>query len=167
MDDLELISSRLGQTFLKAERYGPSVSEGSWHGPSLMESLDGVDHAVAGSRPIRGRHSIWEIVVHCAYWMEEVARALLVGKMVSVEEVGDWPDTGVTPGEWERDLARLWAAHGELAGAIGALDEGDLERTLGSHFGGNYFEFTYRKMLHGVSDHNVYHAGQISILKKK
>ena len=167
MNELELSLARFRQTFEKGSGYGPSISEGSWHGPTVMESLEGVDHTQARARPIEGRHTIWEIVNHCAYWMNAVTIALRGRGMVNVGGTEDWPGVGETAEEWARDIARLREACRELTEAIETLEEGDLEKILGSHFGNRYFEFTYRKMSHGISDHNTYHAGQISLLKKK
>jgi hypothetical protein len=57
--------------------------------------------------------------------------------------------------------------YGKLQSTIAGFDAGNLDLTVSSQFGENLFEFTNRKMLHGVADHNIYHAGQVSILKRK
>ncbi len=98
--------------------------------------------------------------------MEEVDGVLDGREMVSVESIEDWP-VAETAEDWAGDLERLRSAYEGLARSIGSLDPADLENTIGSHFGESYHSFTYRKMLHGISDHNLYHAGQISILKRK
>ena len=113
-----------------------------------------------------GRHSIWEIMNHCTYWMEEVDRALRGENIFDVEEIEDWPDAGGTPEDWEADLAKLRDTHEKVDKKIQGLKLGDLERKLEAHWGETFFGFTFRKMLHGISDHNVYHAGQVSLLKK-
>ena len=166
MDEIRLLSGRFRQSFVRSSFFGPSVLEGSWHGPSLMDSLDGVDLGQAVDRLIDGRHTIREIINHCTFWMEEVAGVLHGQEMLSVESIEDWPDAETTEG-WAGDLERLRSAYEGLARSIESLDPVNLENTNGSHFGENYYSFTYRKMLHGISDHNVYHAGQISMLKRK
>jgi hypothetical protein len=166
MDELELILARVKQTFEKSSTYGFSISEGSWHGPTLMESLEGVDNNHAKVKPIQGRHTIWEIVNHCNYWMNAVRIALKNKKMVSVQGTEDWPSIGMTSEEWMRDINRLKMSYMKMVQAIESLEMDVLDERLGSYFGASYFEFTYRKMLHGISDHNTYHAGQISLLKK-
>jgi hypothetical protein len=55
----------------------------------------------------------------------------------------------------------------KLQATIAGFDSKNLDATVGSQFGENFFEFTNRKMLHGIADHNIYHAGQVSILKRK
>jgi uncharacterized damage-inducible protein DinB len=165
MNELELILGRLKQTFEKSSYYGFSISEGSWHGPTLLESLEGVDSIQARAKPIERRHTIWEIVNHCAYWMNAVISTLKGEKMVNVSGTEDWPEIGKSSNDWDRDIHKLKETHKELVKAIKTLVDSDLEKKIGSYFGDNYFEFTYRKMLHGISDHNTYHAGQISLLK--
>ena len=166
MDELKLLQGRFKQSFEVSSSFGPSVLEGAWHGPSLMDSLDEVDLGQAVARPIEGRHTIREITIHCAFWMEEVDGALHGREMVSVESIEDWPNVE-TAEDWVGDLERLRSVYEGLARSIVSLDPADLENTIGSHFGENYHLFTYRKTLHGISDHNLYHAGQISILKRK
>jgi hypothetical protein len=63
-------------------------------------------------------------------------------------------------------LGKLVEIFENLDRRIYGLKPEDLERKLGATFGETYFGFTFRKMLHGISDHNVYHAGQISLLKR-
>jgi len=167
MNETSLILNRFKQTFEKAKRHGPSLSEGAWHGPSLIEALEHVDLSQAKARPIEARHTIWEIANHCSFWVEAVNRTLRGEDMVNIEATEDWPGTGETADEWRRDLAGLRKAYDDLAVSIKNLNDSQLEKTTGSYFGGRYFSFTYRKMLHGISDHNTYHAGQISILKRK
>jgi hypothetical protein len=69
--------------------------------------------------------------------------------------------------EWQADLEKLAATHENVDNRIRDLTPGDLEKALEATFGETNFGFTFRKMLHGISDHNVYHAGQISLLKRE
>jgi hypothetical protein len=97
--------------------------------------------------------------------MEEAYRALRGENIFDVEEIEDWPKAGGSPEEWRADLEKLVATHEKVDERILALKPGDLEEKLEATFGETFFGFTFRKMLHGISDHNVYHAGQISLLK--
>ncbi len=160
------ISYRLKQSYAKVEAHGPTLEGGAWHGPSLMESLKGVEVGQAAARPIEGRHAIWEIVNHCTYWMESVDKTLHGEVMESIPETEDWVGMGETAEDWTRDLTRMDQVYEKLQATISGFD-GDLDAMVGAQFGENFFQFSNRKMLHGVADHNIYHAGQVSILKRK
>jgi len=167
MSECRTISHRLKQSFAQVDEYGPTLDGGPWHGPSLLQSLAGVDVEQASARPIEGRHTIWELVNHCTYWMNSVDKALRGEAMESVPETEDWEGMGETAEEWTRDLERLDQTYARLQSTIKGLDAKSLDTIVSSQFGDNFFRFSYRKMLHGVADHNIYHAGQVSILKLK
>lgn len=167
MEEKTFIASRLRQTFKEAETYGPTVEEGSFHGPSLKEALRGVDYQAARLHTLEGRHSIWEIVNHCRFWMEAAAGTVYGDALPSVDGVEDWPGAGLSASDWERDLGRLDGSFEELREAVLGTGPGRLDELTGGDFHGRFFEFTFRKMLHGVYDHNVYHAGQVSLLKPR
>jgi uncharacterized damage-inducible protein DinB len=138
-----------------------------WHGSSLCTILEnlGADHA--SRKPIPGGHSIWELVLHVTAWKNEV-RKRVSGAPASEPEEGDWPEVGdPTPARWSAALDRLEAAHRALVTAIGALPEASLfrptndprDRPLGAGV-------SYYVLLHGIVQHDVYHSGQIALLKK-
>ena len=166
MSECVTISYRLKQSYAKVKAHGPTLEGGAWHGPSLMESLKGVEVGQAAARPIEGRHAIWEIVNHCTYWMESVDKALHGEVMESIPETEDWVGMGETAEDWTRDLTRMDQVYEKLQATISGFD-GDLDAMVGAQFGENFFQFSNRKMLHGIADHNIYHAGQVSILKRK
>ena len=167
MDELDLIHGRFNQTFWLEHEFGNSATHRAWHGPSLLRALEGIDAEQAMRRPVEGRHSIWEIVNHCTYWMDEVDRALQGEKIFDVKEIEDWTRGGESSAEWAADLEKLKEIHATVDKRIRGLKQGDLERKLEATFGETFFGFTFRKMLHGISDHNLYHAGQVSLLKSK
>ena len=135
----------------------------AWHGPNLRGSIRGLDAAVAGWRPSAGRHSIAEIVVHCAYWKYTVRRRLLNERKGSVPLKGsNWfprPER-LSAAAWKGDLELLGAMHDLLREAVAALTDRDLEhRPAGS-------KVTRGVILRGIASHDVYHAGQIQLLKR-
>jgi len=133
----------------------------AWHGPSLRELLDGVIAEDAAAKPIAGAHSIWELVLHVTSWEQE-ARAAVAGK--SYETLAgekDWPPVpAVTPGAWDETLKNLEYATRGLVDAIRAMTVEDLTKSAGGA------EYDFYFLLHGVVQHNLYHAGQIAILKR-
>lgn len=138
-----------------------------WHGSPLSQILDGVTHTQAAARPIAGGHTIWELVLHIAAWKNEV-RHRLAGRPAGDPLEGDWPPVGETSEEeWRQARERLELAHRLLVSAVRELPESKLfeathdhrDRALG-------IGVTYYELLHGAVQHDVYHAGQIALLKK-
>ena len=127
----------------------------AWHGPSLLELLDGVDEKMAEARPIGGVHSIRELVAHVIAWQEEAARRLR-GQGRDLPPAEDWPDAK----SWTALVERLKRAHDGLVEAAGELEDGALDERLAGRRESAY------GLLHGIVQHNLYHAGQIAILKK-
>ena len=139
----------------------------AWCGPSLLEALANVTAAQAAARPLARAHSIWEIVAHLSGWKRVVHRRL-EGKSVSLPKEGDWPpvtDTGEQ--SWQQTLARLQARHDALLAAVRGLDDARLEDVLitesSRETGGGVSCYV---TLHGAAQHDLYHGGQISLLKK-
>jgi uncharacterized damage-inducible protein DinB len=132
----------------------------AWHGPSLKESLSGLTARQAATRPLGNAHSIWEIALHIAGW-EDVFRRRLEGEAISEPEEGDFPTpAAVSEDAWGRALDRVNGAHRALIGTIAGLtDERLREMVVGK-------DYTVEYLLRGLVRHNVYHAGQIALLKK-
>jgi uncharacterized damage-inducible protein DinB len=138
-----------------------------WHGSPLSKILAGIDAQQAARRPLAHAHSIWELVLHMTAWKNEVAQRAAGGAAGEPKE-GDWPAVGDPSAErWRAALDRLEAAHRNLLAAIEAVPEERLfqptndprNRPLGTGV-------SYYVLLHGIVQHDVYHAGQIALLKK-
>ena len=126
----------------------------AWHGPTLRGSLRGVTAAVAAKRPAPGRHSIWELAVHAAYWKYTIWRKLTGAKRVSFPRKGsNWLAVPSPPTEaaWKRDLDLLASCHRDLREAVERLDGLTPRR---------------RRLIAGIALHDVYHAGQIQLVKR-
>jgi uncharacterized damage-inducible protein DinB len=134
---------------------------GAWHGPSLGELLADVSAARASSRPVPGAHTIAELVRHVSAWQDVVVRRLAGEVVIDLPAAQDWPpaDDG---GEaaWRRTRDELDASYRRLRQAVAGLAEERLAETVP---GKGYSVYV---MLHGVIQHNLYHAGQIALLKK-
>lgn len=135
----------------------------AWHGPNLRGALRGVTAEEAAWRPAAGRHSVWEVVVHAAYWKYTVRRRLLGEKRGSFRLKGsNWfprPDAA-DPAAWRADLRLLDDVHRSLRGAVASLAPERLhEIPPGSRT-------TYARLVSGVAFHDVYHAGQVQLLKR-
>jgi len=133
----------------------------AWHGPALKEVLEGVTAATAAARPIEDAHSIWQIVRHVAAWQTEAARVLEGKSYESLAGDADWPpviDTSETA--WTGALGELENAQKALTDATANLTDEQLDQKVPGR------DFTLYILLTGVVHHNLYHAGQIAILKK-
>ena len=110
-------------------------------------------------RPVQQAHSIWELALHITAWMQ-IALRRLGRDAAEVSAAEDWPPVAET-GEkaWAAALAGLRKAHVELDKTISGLDDSRLSAIVPGQSYSAYF------MLHGVVQHNLYHAGQIALLK--
>jgi len=135
----------------------------AWHGPNLRGSIRGLTARGAAQRPRAGRHNIWEIVVHAAYWKYAVRRRLVGEKRGSFSLQGsNWFDRPIDRSDkaWRADVALLDAEHQKLREVVSTLHPEELDhpargsRTL------------VRRLIAGIAFHDVYHAGQIQLIKK-
>jgi len=135
----------------------------AWHGDSLFEILDGVTATQAAARPIKNAHTIWELVLHIAAWDNAVLRRL-GGVAVELSDTQNFPTvTDTSETAWRKALAEVQRVHDELVEAVSVLPDSRLDEIVPGKEGAHY---TFYYMLHGVVQHELYHAGQIALLKK-
>lgn len=135
----------------------------AWHGPPVSKALEGVTAARAAAKPVAGAHSIWEITLHMRAW-KDIVRRRLEGEVFAVEQDGpeDWPRVGATgDSDWKAAVDGLRAAHRALRQAIAAFDRTKLDDPVGGRSDSAYV------LIHGIVHHDLYHAGQISLLRKQ
>jgi uncharacterized damage-inducible protein DinB len=133
----------------------------AWHGPNLWNSVRRVGAAEAAWRPASSRHSIQEVAVHCAYWKYIVRRRLTGDRRLRFPERGsDWFQRPQKPDEsrWREDLELLAAQHASLRGMVAALSPESLEAGDAA--------LRRARLLRGIAAHDVYHAGQIRLLRR-
>lgn len=135
--------------------------EGSaWHGPSLKELVGDVTAEKASARPLASAHSIWEIVLHIAAW-DEAARLRLAGERAELSTEEDWPPvTDTSEAAWRDALATLERNNQGLRAALDNVDDARLPEPIVEGKASVYVT------LHGVIQHDLYHAGQIALLKR-
>jgi uncharacterized damage-inducible protein DinB len=131
-----------------------------WHGPALMEVLEGIDAKAALDRPIGKAHCIWELVLHLAGWEQVVAKRLQ-GQPATLSDAQNFGHLdSTTEQSWMSAVAILRQNHAQLINLVSALPESRLsERVPGK-------DYDVRFMLYGAVQHAAYHAGQIAILKR-
>jgi uncharacterized damage-inducible protein DinB len=135
--------------------------EGSaWHGPALLELLADVDAATAAAKPLPEVHSIWELVLHVAVW-DDAGLRRLSGKKWQPTGLANFPlVTQPTEAAWRKAVAATQRTHDRLVKIVAALPDS----RLGERVPGKRYDFYH--LLHGIAQHELYHAGQIAILKK-
>ena len=135
----------------------------AWHGPNLRGAIKRVELAQAAWRPAPERHNVWEHVVHAAYWKYVVRRRLLGEKKGSFPLKGsNWFVRPVVleARAWLEDLALLEEMHHTMRAAVASLEPEDLRHVpTGS-------KVSNATIISGIAAHDVYHAGQIQLLKR-
>jgi len=146
-----------------ADQIRRAFDGGAWHGDSLFEILEGVTAGRAAARPIEGGHTIWELVLHVAAWDGAVLRRL-GGAAVELSDAENFPPvTDASAAGWRAALAQVRRGHEELVAAVASLPDSRFDDMVPGKEGAHY---TFYYMLHGVVQHELYHAGQIALLKK-
>ncbi|HEY4310722.1 MAG TPA: DinB family protein [Pirellulales bacterium] len=149
--------ARLGELLHKAH-FGPA-----WHGPAVAELLADITAPQAAAPAAVGSHSIWQLVLHVTAWKDEVCRRLSgPGRRLSPEE--NWPPIPDTSeAAWQDAVARLNESQKTLETAVAKLSDDQLV-TVNEVAGGDS-EGSWEELLHVLIHHDLYHAGQIAILK--
>lgn len=134
-----------------------------WHGTTLRGAVQAVDPAEALWRPMPNRHCIWDLVLHCAYWKYAVRRRLAgAGRRGFPRSPSNWPRVPDRPDEraWGDDLELLDAEHASLRQTVVAMSGRQLDARSPRGAWRNI------EQIHGVAAHDVYHTGQIQLLKR-
>lgn len=148
------------QPALIAEQLRRAFYGDAWHGPALLELLEDVDAAKAAVKVLPDVHSIWELALHIAVWDAAACRRLN-GEKFQPEGLENFPLVPKpTETAWRKTIAQVRRSHDLLVKMVAALPEARLRERVP----GKKYDFYF--MLHGVAQHELYHAGQIAILKK-
>ncbi|MEZ0607014.1 DinB family protein [Fibrella sp. WM1] len=138
--------------------------EEAWHGPSVAAVMQDVTPDMASQRITPNTHSIAELIFHMTSW-----RIFCVKKMqgdatfdilTPEKNFGQFQEK-IDDFEWEALQMELSLSQEEL---INELDKRDDDEFLEDIVPGR--DYTYYDLLHGIVNHDTYHAGQIQILKK-
>jgi uncharacterized damage-inducible protein DinB len=132
----------------------------AWHGPALLELLEDVDAAAAAAKSISNVHSIWELVLHIAVWDGAAIQRLDGKKTQPAGDLNFPPVLRPTSAAWRKAVTETKRTHEALVKKVASLPDSRLrERCPGKRY-------DLYHLLHGVVQHELYHAGQIAILKK-
>jgi uncharacterized damage-inducible protein DinB len=132
-----------------------------WHGKSLLKQLEGVDSETAIFRPNPGNHNIAEIVKHIVLWREFVIEKLKGNKEFDLEfgSPEEWPLINFcSHEEFKKMKEDLVQSQDNLVSEIKNFKTETTESLPGKNY-------TFSYMLSGIIYHDVYHAGQIGLIK--
>jgi hypothetical protein len=151
MNTLEHIADQVARTYNGA----------AWHGDSITRILDGVDAPKAFHKPFQTIHSIWEIALHIIAWEQVVLKSLQGATYTMLHGEDDWPLVKEPNQEaWQATLKDLEETTAMLKKAMVSFPETKLHEQVPGQ------NFTFYIALEGITQHNLYHMGQIAILKK-
>jgi hypothetical protein len=154
------MDARLG---LLLDVFDQAYTAPAWHGTPLKGTIRRLTARDALWRPRRGRHNIWELVLHTAYWKCMVRRRLVRDPAITFPRPGaNFPALPAAPNAtaWKRDRALLDEQHALLRRAITRLDPAQLGRRAW------HSKWTVAENVFGIASHDLYHAGQIQLLKR-
>ena len=127
----------------------------SWHGPNLRSAIRGLTAQQAAWRVAPGRHNIWELTLHAAYWKYVVRRR------ITGEKRGSFVLTGsnfferpieLSHAAWNADIGILVEEHQKLRDEVAQFPRQPKNATL--------------HLIRGAAAHDLYHAGQIRLLRR-
>lgn len=143
--------------------YDQAFTAPAWHGTPLWGTLRGITARDALRRPAPGRHNIWELTLHTAYWKYVVRRRLTRDETLTFPRDGaNFPALPARPDAktWKADLALLRDQHRLLRAVIARLPAAQLGRR------GWRSKWTNEEHIYGIASHDLYHAGQIQLIKR-
>jgi uncharacterized damage-inducible protein DinB len=134
-----------------------------WHGDSLLELLGGVNASMAAAHPIKNAHSIWELVLHIAAW-DDVVRRRASGAVLELKDEQNFPPIkDASDAAWRKTIAHAKRIHTQLVKAVASFPDSRLRDQVPGKIEDHH---TFFYMFSGVVQHELYHAGQIALLKK-
>lgn len=135
----------------------------AWHGDAVLELLVDVDAKTAAAHPVKDAHSIWELLLHIAAWDDAVLRRT-GGVAVKLSDKQNFPPVKDTSkAAWKKTIEAVKQTHEQLVKAVAAFPESRLQEQVPGKTE-KYYDFFY--MFAGIVQHELYHAGQIALLKK-
>ena len=140
-----------------AQAYGPM----GWQGPTIQRVLRGVNARAAWARPIRRRHTIWELTLHMAYWTHAAHDRITGRRTAFPRSPRNFPRQPARPDAkaWRADVKLLADQHAALVRLVKSLSPRQLGRRVSRRW-------TAAETALGVALHDMYHAGQIGLLRK-
>ena len=142
------------------EQLQRSIEADPWHGPSLLQVLEGVSAETAAAHPIAGAHSMWELLLHVIAWTRAV-NTRMQGRPVELDGDANFPPVqDCSERAWAAAKADLMQAHKELYATLESVSDADLAGAVPGR------PYNRAFLLHGLPQHHAYHSGQMALLRK-
>lgn len=153
----------MSQTAILADQIRRAFEGEAWHGDPILEIVQGIEAKDAAAHPIQNAHSIWELVLHIAAWDGAVLRRI-GGTAVELSDKENFPPVSdASEKAWQSAVENMKRVHEQLVKAVAAFPYSRLQEQVPGKKE-KYYDFYY--MFSGIVQHELYHAGQIAILKK-
>ena len=153
----------MSETVRLADQIRRAFDGDAWHGDAVVELLDGINAKMAAAHPIKNAHSIWELVLHIAAWDGAVLKRV-GGAAIELSGKRNFPPVDdASEAAWRKAVEHAKQAHNELVKAVAAFPDARLQEQVPGKTE-SYHNFFY--MFSGIVQHELYHAGQIALLKK-
>jgi uncharacterized damage-inducible protein DinB len=153
----------MSETARLADQIRRAFEGDAWHGDSVLELLNGVNAKTAEAHPIKNAHSIWELVLHIAAWDGAVLTRIGGTAIQLVDEQNFPPVKDTSEAAWGNAIEHAKQTHNELVQAVAAFPDSRLQEQVPGK-SQSYYNFFY--LFSGIVQHELYHAGQIALLKK-
>ena len=153
----------MSETARLADQIRRAFGGEAWHGDSVLEILEDIGAKTAAAKPVPDAHSIWEILLHIAAWDDAIIRRAH-GKAVKLSDAENFPPISDTSeGAWQAAISKVKTKHDELVKTVATFPDSRLAEQVPGKTE-SYYNFYY--MFSGIVQHELYHAGQIALLKK-
>jgi uncharacterized damage-inducible protein DinB len=153
----------MSETARLADQIRRAFEGEAWHGDSVLEILNGVKAKMAAAHPIKNAHSIWELVLHIAAWDGAIIKRI-GGAAAELHDEENFPVVKDTSeAAWRKAIEHAKHTHDELVKAVAAFSDSRLQEGVPGKTE-SYHDFFYT--FSGIVQHELYHAGQIALLKK-
>ena len=133
----------------------------AWYGESFLEKFEGLESDQAFIQPA-SLHSIAQIVWHCIYWRIPLIKRLQgdFAYKSSVNDPKNWlPNESLKNKGWENLKGELAETQQQIINLLKSTSEAFLKAEYRPNI-------TIQVVIEGGIHHDIYHIGQIGLIKK-
>jgi DinB superfamily len=147
-----------------AYQLASTINGEAWYGDSLRQILADMTAEQAQTHPIPNAHSIWELLCHIEAWVKFALGAVdgaPIPPWPAMPVELDWPPvTDTSEAAWQQTVDSFFSHHLRLVEMIKGFSDERLEAPVPGR------TYNFYRLFQSATQHAVYHAGQIALLKK-